>query len=110
MDLAALADHAPTSDKLDAPTLARHVAVLGARWKIDGPDLALALPSPPMAKCGAAVAHATKLADELNHHPSIVMEYPGTTLKIHNHDAKAITMIDVVYAARLERWLRANGW
>ena len=87
------------------------VAALGARWSIDGEDLKLELKGPEgMAKCGAAVAHATQLADEMNHHPTIHMEYPGTTLTIHTHDKKAITMIDFIYAARLEGWLRLNGW
>ena len=63
-----------------------------------------------MAKCGVAVAYAAKLADEMDHHPNIAMSYPGTTLTIHTHDKKAITVIDLVYAARLERWLRENGW
>ena len=55
------------------------------------------------------VAYAAALADELDHHPTIVLEYAGITLTIHTHDAKAITVLDVVYAARLEKWLRANG-
>jgi pterin-4a-carbinolamine dehydratase len=46
----------------------------------------------------------------MDHHPRIVLEYAGMTLSIHTHDAKAITVTDLVYAARLERWLRANGW
>ena len=55
-------------------------------------------------------SYAASLADEMDHHPTIVLEYAGLTLKIHTHDARAITLIDLVYAARLERWLRTSGW
>lgn len=100
----------------DTPSVSREeiaaqVAQLGARWSVDGIDLVLVLAGPKgMAKCGAAVAYATTLADEMDHHPDIVMAYPRTTLKIHTHDAQAITSLDLDYAARLERWLRANDW
>ncbi len=108
-------------DSLNAQTISKstltdeqireQITALGERWSIDGADLKLVLKGPVgMAKCGAAVAHATQIADEMNHHPTIHMEYPGTTLTIHTHDKKAITMIDFVYAARLEGWLRRNGW
>jgi len=87
------------------------VAKLGARWSIKGPDLVCALTGQKgMTKCGEAVAYATALADEMDHHPHIVMDYPGTTLAIHTHDKKAITQQDIEWATRLERWLGEHGW
>jgi 4a-hydroxytetrahydrobiopterin dehydratase len=111
----------PDLDSLSAQTISKstlsdaqireQVAALGPRWSIDGENLKLELKGPTgMAKAGAAVAHATQIADEMDHHPTIHMEYPGTTLTIHTHDKKAITMIDFVFAARVEGWLRRNGW
>ena len=105
-----LASHTVSRSQFDAQEIADEMRELGARWTIEGQDLTLSLVGQPMSKCGAAVAFATKLADEMEHHPKISMEYPGTILKIHTHDKKAITVIDFVYAARLERWLRENGW
>jgi len=106
-----LASHTVTKSAVGKQQIAEEIKELGARWSIDGEDLKLELKGPPgMAKCGAAVAFATSLADEMEHHPKIVMEYPGTVLTIHTHDEKAITVIDLVFAARLERWLRENGW
>jgi pterin-4a-carbinolamine dehydratase len=90
--------------------LARELASLGTRWSVAAGELVLALRGAPMAKCGLAVAYAAKLADEMDHHPRIVVEYAGTTLTLHTHDKHAITMLDLVYAARLEKWLRDNGW
>ena len=110
-DLDALASHTVSRSQLTPLQLQEEVAALGARWSIAGPDLKLELRGPKgMTKCGEAVAYATALADEMEHHPKIVMEYPGTVLTIHTHDKQAITVIDFVYAARLEKWLREHGW
>lgn len=85
------------------------LAELGARWSVVGPDLTLTLKG-PMTRTGQVAAFAGALADELDHHPNIALEYAGLTLSIHTHDKQAITELDLVYAARLEQWLRANGW
>jgi pterin-4a-carbinolamine dehydratase len=109
-DLDELASHTVSRSLLDRVKIDQELHELGARWSVEGDDLKLRLEGQPMAKCGAAVAFATTLADEMDHHPKIIMEYAGTTLLIHSHDKKAITVIDLVYAARLERWLREHGW
>ena len=107
-DLDTLAGAATGRSKLSGDELKGHLAVLGARWSIAGADLKLELRGQPMSKWAPVVVEAARLADELDHHPTVVLEYPGLTLSIHTHDASAITMIDIVYAARLERWLRAH--
>jgi pterin-4a-carbinolamine dehydratase len=110
-DLDALAALAINRSSLAEDELRARVGVLGARWSIKPPDLVCALAGQTgMMKCGAAVAYATELADDMDHHPHIVMDYPGTTLAIHTHDQNAITLLDLVWAARLERWLREHGW
>jgi pterin-4a-carbinolamine dehydratase len=63
------------------------------------PDLKCELRGATMAKSGEAAAYASKLADEMEHHPTIVLEYAGMTLRIHTHDKNAITVMDLVYAA-----------
>jgi 4a-hydroxytetrahydrobiopterin dehydratase len=110
-DLESINEQTISKATLTDAQIREQVEALGTRWSVEGENLKLVLKGPVgMAKCGAAVAHATQIADEMNHHPTIHMEYPGTTLTIHTHDKKAITMIDFVYAARLEGWLRRNGW
>ncbi|HEY3806345.1 MAG TPA: 4a-hydroxytetrahydrobiopterin dehydratase [Kofleriaceae bacterium] len=110
-DLDSLSAQTISKSTLTDAQIHEQAAALGPRWSIDGNDLKLELKGPVgMARAGAAVAHATQIADEMNHHPTIHMEYPGTTLKIHTHDKNAITMIDFIWAARLEGWLRRNGW
>lgn len=106
-DLDALAARA--IDRTPIASDAPEVAVLGARWTIDAGELHLKLAG-PMRRTGGVAAFAGALADTLDHHPKIVLEYAGLTLAIHTHDAKAITTLDLVYAARLEQWLRTNAW
>jgi len=109
-DLDSLASNTLSRSTLGPDQLAQEVAALGPRWSIAGPDLRCDLVGATMTKCGEAAAYAAKLADEMEHHPRIIMEYGGTALLIHTHDANAITVMDLVYAARFERWLRSNGW
>src|SRR2546427_7867 len=107
--LESLQSRTVSRSKVEPAQLAEEVAALGARWSVDGDDLKLALGG-PMSKAAQAAAYAAKLADEMDHHPTITLEYSGMTLRIHTHDQKAITMVDLVYAARLEGWLRKNGF
>lgn len=105
-----LANHTVTTrSNLTPHEVTNELSALGERWTIDGPDLRLDLHG-PMARTGAVAAQAGLLADELDHHPSISLEYAGLVLKIHTHDKHAITVLDLVFAARLEQWLRTNGW
>ena len=103
--LEALASQTITRRPIKPDELAAEVAQLGPRWSVAGHELRLELPG-PMTRTAAAAAFAGSLADELDHHPRIVIEYAALVLTIHTHDAAAITVIDLIYAARLERWLR----
>jgi len=81
------------------------LAVLGPRWSVVGSDLVLTLAG-KMTETTRTAAFAGALADELDHHPSIKIEYAGLVLAIHTHDANAITGLDATYAARVESFLR----
>jgi pterin-4a-carbinolamine dehydratase len=108
-DLAKLADRTTSRIAIDPRDHAKELEALGSRWSIADNELRLSLPG-PMTKTGAAAAFAGALADRLDHHPKIVLEYPGMSLSINTHDANAITVTDLVYAAKLEQWLRDNGY
>jgi pterin-4a-carbinolamine dehydratase len=99
-------------DGLTTEELAHELHLLGERWSVKrGPveELHLRLPG-MMMRTGKVAAFAGALADELDHHPRIVLEHGGLTLEVRTHDSKAITVIDLVYAARLEQWIRTNGF
>ncbi|HEY4056921.1 MAG TPA: 4a-hydroxytetrahydrobiopterin dehydratase [Kofleriaceae bacterium] len=106
-DLDELADQAPRRTPLSSSQIALAVETLGTRWTHDGTDLKLTFAG-PMTRTGKIAAHAGALADELDHHPTITLTYPGLTLAIHTHDKESVTVMDVIYAARFERWLRSN--
>ncbi len=108
-DLESMANTTTARTTVTTGELSEELAALGARWSVVAPNLTLTLAG-PMTKTGQVAAYAGALADELDHHPDIALAYAGLTLAIHTHDRKAITVLDLVYAARLEQWLRANGW
>ena len=110
LDLDAITTYTLGRKKLEPSQVSAELTALGARWSLHGPDLRLVMEVKPMAKAADIAATAAKLADQMDHHPTITLEYKGITLAIHTHDAGGITMTDMVYAARLERWLRANGY
>jgi pterin-4a-carbinolamine dehydratase len=89
--------------------LAHELEALGPRWAAEGGALYLVL-SGPMSRTGVAVAFIGTLADELGHYPRVLLEREAMTLKIQTPDVSHITVIDLVFAGRLEQWLRANGW
>ncbi|MCX5745223.1 MAG: 4a-hydroxytetrahydrobiopterin dehydratase [Proteobacteria bacterium] len=99
----------PGRTGLGLDQLADELDLLGPRWTVASTEFVLHLAG-PMTKTGMVAAFAGVLADELDHHPRIVLEYAGLRLHINTHEAKAITVMDLIYAARLEQWLRANGW
>lgn len=101
--------HTLRRDGISPDDLARELDALGPRWSVADGALSLALVG-PMSRAGAAAAFACTLADELEHHPRIVIEPHGLVLEIRTYDAASITVDDLVFAARIEEWLRANGW
>ncbi len=109
LSLDGLANQTTSRVALKPEQLAAELGTLGPHWTNTGTELKLELKGGPMAKHAKVVDAAAKLADELDHHPTITLEYAGLTLKINTHDVQAITMLDLVYAARLEAWLRLNG-
>jgi serine/threonine protein kinase len=102
-------DQTVSRSLIDPEQLAEEVRQLGQRWSLDHAELKLVLWG-PMTKSAPAIANAAALAEELDHHPRIVLESRKMTLTIKTPDADTVTMLDLVFAARLESWLRNNGW
>src|SRR5258706_8805078 len=98
-DLQDVAAHTVSRDAIDTNQHAAELEALGTRWTIVNKELELHLKA-PMTETGKVAAFAGALADELDHHPRIILEYAGLTLTIHTHDKDAITIMDLVFAAR----------
>jgi pterin-4a-carbinolamine dehydratase len=101
--------HTISRDGLSEAELARELDALGPRWTIEDGALRLEVAG-TMAKTGAAAAFAGTLADQLDHHPRIVLDGGAMHLSIRTPEAKTVTVLDLVFAARVEQWLRHNGW
>jgi 4a-hydroxytetrahydrobiopterin dehydratase len=110
LDLEAIASSTLARKKLDAAAISAEIATLGARWSLAGDELRLDLPVKPMSAAAEVVGEAAAIADDLDHHPTITVEYAGVKLAINTHDVGGLTMTDLVFAARLERWLRTQGY
>ncbi|MBA3540136.1 MAG: 4a-hydroxytetrahydrobiopterin dehydratase [Deltaproteobacteria bacterium] len=108
-DIDAMTTLTVSRDGLTREELAHELQLLGKRWSVVSGELRLELLG-TMAKTGMVAAFAGALAEEINHHPRILLEYAGLRLMVHTQDATTVTVMDLVYAARLEQWLRSNTW
>jgi pterin-4a-carbinolamine dehydratase len=104
--IADISDQTVSRDILSADELAREVQQLGKRWSLVGPGLVLEVQSREMQKLASVVAMAAAIADEMDHQPVISIDVPCLRLTIPN----AATVHDLVFAARLEQWLRDLSW
>jgi pterin-4a-carbinolamine dehydratase len=102
------AERTISRDGLTPEELARELEMLGKRWKIEGRALRLELTG-SMSRTGVVAAYAATLADELDHHPRIILERKAMSLTIEG-SSDQVSVLDLVFAARVEQWLRANGW
>jgi serine/threonine protein kinase len=109
-EIDAITDQTLSRSLLEPGQLEREVKQLGKRWTLDGNDLKLELISRSMSKLVGIVAQVGTIADEMDHHPKVAIDYPYLRLWIRAYDANAITVLDLVFAARLEQWLRDNSW
>ncbi len=94
---------------LDPAWLTQQIEMLGERWALTGDGLRLAVRG-SMRRTAALVSIAAAIGDELAHHPSITLDSSHLELTIFTRQVNAITKLDLIYAARLEMWLREHGY
>jgi len=102
----ATSDRTISGSKLEAVAVAREVKALGKRWSLSGPDLVMDVYDPSMSRLAAAVAATAQIADEIANHPRVDVRVPHLRVTI----PEVGRVVDLVLAARIEAWLRANGW
>jgi len=109
--LPSMSDITVSRQRLAPDELDREVKMLGKRWRLhSGKELRLELYSRSMKNLVAAATHAAEISDEMELYPTISVEIPKLTLAIHAYNADSIAVIDLIYAARLEQWLRESAW
>jgi len=105
----ALSDRTMSRTPLAPEQVAREVKQLGKRWAFVDGNLRLELSSRSMTKLASAIQHLASIADEIDHQPHVVIEYPRLTVTLRP-DRGSITVLELVFAARIEQWLLANRW
>ncbi len=105
-DVKDLSDQTASRETIAPGDLAREVQQLGRRWSLAGEDLIAELHSREMSKLAEVVSAAATIADEMEMQPRVAIEYPRLRMTI----AKVSTVVDLVFAARVEAWLRDHGW
>jgi pterin-4a-carbinolamine dehydratase len=104
--IANLSDQTVSRTQLSSGELAREVKALGKRWSLVHGDLLLDIYSRQMVKLGAVIGGIAAIADEMEHHPKLEVAFPHLRMTLPT----AMTVVDLVFAARVEAWLRDNGW
>jgi pterin-4a-carbinolamine dehydratase len=97
-----IGDQTLTRSTLDPQEAKREVKALGKRWSLTGDALNLDVYNREMAKLASVVDKIAALADEMDHAPEISIKPPHLRLTIPD----ATTVVALVFAARIEQWLR----
>ena len=105
-EIADLSDQTVSRSRLTPTQLAREVKQLGRRWSLDGETLVLELHDRQFTKLADVVAHTAAIADELELQPRVAIDYPRLRLVLPN----GASIVELVFAARIEQWLRDQGW
>jgi pterin-4a-carbinolamine dehydratase len=96
-------------DAISPDELAKELDALGPRWSLVNGVLHLTVLG-SMSRTGVAAAFVGTLADELGHHPHLALDRDAMRLSIRTPGSSSVTVRDLVFAAGVEQWLRANGW
>jgi 4a-hydroxytetrahydrobiopterin dehydratase len=72
-------------------------------WARQGDAIRRVFEHPSFADAIAFVNRVAALAEELDHHPDILVEYRRVTLTLTTHDAGGLTGLDLELAARIDR-------
>jgi serine/threonine-protein kinase len=98
-------DKTVSTKRLDHEQLEREVRQLGKRWSLVGEELVLDLHHRQLTELAAVITQAARVADEMELQPRFAVEYPHLRLVIAN----AAGVAELVFAARLEQWLREHA-
>jgi len=105
----ALSEQTLSRATLSPDEVAREVKQLGTRWALVDGNLRLELFHRSMTKLAEAIHQTAAIADEVDLYPHVVVDVPRLTVTIRP-DRGSITVLELVFAARLEQWLLANRW
>jgi len=67
-------------------------------WQVENERLFRNFKFPSYSQCVEFTNEVAQLAQQLNHHPSITLEYSGVALTLFSHDKGKITERDIEFA------------
>jgi len=73
-----------------------------AGWELEGPRIRKRYAFPAFKEAMGFVNGVASLAEEMNHHPDILVEYDKVTLTLTSHDAGGLTGRDFSLARRID--------
>jgi 4a-hydroxytetrahydrobiopterin dehydratase len=71
-------------------------------WERSGPEIRKAFAFESFKAAIAFVNRVARLAEEMDHHPDIFVQYTKVTLTLSSHDAGGLTERDFHLAARID--------
>lgn len=74
-----------------------------ANWKIENGELTKRFQFVSFEKSMGFVEKAATIAESMNHHPRIIIDYNKVDLSLISHDMNAITEKDFAFAKKIER-------
>ena len=78
-------------------------------WIREGEAIRRDFTFPTFARAAAFVAEVGTIADEVDHHPEMLLRFPGVvSVRTTSHDTGTVTLRDAKLAARIDS-VAANG-
>ncbi|HEY5952479.1 MAG TPA: serine/threonine-protein kinase, partial [Kofleriaceae bacterium] len=105
-EIADISDKTVSRSRLTPTSLAREVKQLGKRWALVGEEIVLDLDHRELSKLADVIAYVAQIADEMELQPRIAIDYPHLRIVLPN----GTSVVELVFAARVEQWLRDHGW
>lgn len=88
--------------RLDAPAVAELLGQLPAAWSIREGMLRREFARPDYASGVQLVAGIGALADQLNHHPELLLKWGSVGFAVNTHDVDGLSALDFILAAKVE--------
>jgi 4a-hydroxytetrahydrobiopterin dehydratase len=80
---------------------------LGGEWGIEDGWLTRVIATATYREGLALIESAGTLAEELDHHPTLTLDYRSVRVALLTHDVGGLTSLDVDYAGRLNEMVQS---
>ena len=88
--------------KLDEASAAALLRQLPGEWRLDGEVLGRSFKLPDYASGVKLVVAIGGLADAMNHHPDVHLQWGRVTVSVSTHDVGGLSELDFILAAKIE--------